>query len=237
MELRLLTTASERDLFVNRLNQARAQHGSIFRENSLCQSVNRQRLDCSRLYGLFQNEAAPTDAMIAGIAMHDLQSFPQSCPEPDLSYLPADSVVECSDHWSLTNGAGMLVWAGLAVPMRLLGIQAVLAYLAADKDGCAHAGFYDLMGFVPAGPVVRHPFVEDEQGQTLPVQPVILHGDAFASAMKALSQACIGYSDDARIFRLKNFIRPLVRASVRSTARSTIIPASRLQNHPARAAA
>ncbi len=236
MELRLLTTASERNLFINRLNQARAQHGGSFRENSLFQSVNRQRLDCSRLYGLFQNETAPTDAMIAGIAMHDLQSFPQSCPEPDLSYLPADSVVECSDHWSLTNGAGMLVWAGLAVPMRLLGVQAVLAYLAVGESACEHAGFYELMGFVPAGPVVRHRFVEDERGLTLPVQPMILHGNAFANAMKALSQACIEYSDDARIFRLKNFIRPLVRASIRSTPLSAWIPAIMPESRPEREA-
>ena len=227
MELRLLTTESELSIFLGRLNKARAEHGSSFRENSQFQSTNRQRLDCSRLYGLFQNEPAPANAMIAGIAMHDLQSFPQSCDEPDLSHLPANSIVECSDHWSLSSGAGMLVWAGLAVPMRLLGIQAVLAYLAAGEGACAHAGFYELMGFVPAGPVVPHPFVEDARGQKLPVQPVILQGDAFNNAMKALSQACIEYSDDARIFHLKNFIRPLVRrASLRSTALSEVAPAS-----------
>jgi hypothetical protein len=237
MELRLLTTASERNLFINRLNQARAQHGSSFRENSLFQSVNRQRLDCSRLYGLFQNEAAPTDAMIAGIAMHDLQSFPQSCPEPDLSYLPADSVVECSDHWSLTNGAGMLVWAGLAVPMRLLGVQAVLAYLAAGENACEHAGFYELMGFVPAGPIVLHPFVENAQGEKLPVQPVVVQGDVLKNGMNGLSKACTEYSDDARIFRLKNFIRPLVRASVRSATHSVIVPAGIPESSPALAAA
>jgi hypothetical protein len=237
MELRLLTTGSERNVFISRLDQARAKHGSSFRENSRIQSVNRQRLDCSRLYGLFQDETAPTNAMMAGIAMHDLQSFPQSCPEPDLSHLPADRVVECSDHWSLSNGAGMLIWAGLAVPMRLLGVQAILAYLAADEDGCAHAGFYDLMGFIPAGPVVPHPFVQDTQGEQLLVQPVIVQGDALRNGMNALSKACIEYSDDARIFRLKNFIRPLVRASVRSTTHRVIIPAGIPKSRPARAAA
>jgi hypothetical protein len=218
MQLRLLTTASERDVFLDRLNQARAQHGGSFRENSQFQATNRQRLDCSRFYGLFQKEAAPADAMIAGIVTHDLRSFPQSCEAPDLSHLPADTVAECSDHWSLSSGAGMLAWAGLAVPMRLLGVQTVLAYLAAGDGSCAHAGFYDLMGFVPAGPVVLHPFVEDAQGQKLPVQPVLLHGEAFNNAMSALSKACIEYSDDARIFHLHNSIRPLVRrASVRSS--------------------
>ena len=238
MELRLLTTRSERAIFLTRLDQARARHQSSFRENSQFHSTNSQRLDCSRLYGLFQKEAAPAAAMMAGVAMHDLRSFPQSCGEPDLSRLPPETVVECSDHWSLSDGAGMLAWIGLAVPMRLLGIQTILAYLAAGEGACAHAGFYKLMGFVSAGPVVLHPFVEDAQGQKLPVQPVILQGDAFNSAMAALSKGCIEYSDDARIFSLKNSMRPLVRrASVRSTGlRAATLP-SIPKSRAARAAA
>jgi hypothetical protein len=219
MELRLLTTDTERQVFLTRVERARAEHGGSFRENSQSQSINRQRLDCSRLYGLFQNETAPAEEMVAGVAMHDLRSFPQSCREPDLSHLPPETVAECSDHWSLSNGAGMLAWAGLAVPMRLLGIQAILAYLAAGETACAHAGFYELMGFVSAGPLVAHPFVEDAQGEQVLVQPVMLEGEAFKNAMQALSLACIEYSDDARVFHLKNFIRPLVRlASARSAA-------------------
>jgi hypothetical protein len=219
MEFRLLSSVTERNVFVARLEQARAARGATFRTNSQAQSANRCRLDCSQLYGLFENHAAPAEAMVAGIAMHDLKTFQQSCSLPDLSHLPSDAVVECSDHWSLTNGAGMLAWVGLAVPMRLRGIRAVLAYLAASDSGCAHAGFYELMGFAPAGPPVPHPFVEDAQGQKLLVQPVMLQGNAFDNAMAALSQACIEYSDDARVFHLKNFVRPLVR---RASARTTV---------------
>jgi hypothetical protein len=216
MEFRQLSTEAEHSVFVTRLEQARAVRGATFRENSQGQAANRRRLECSRLYGLFEHDAAPADLMVAGIAMHDLGSFPQSCSAPDLSHLPAQTVVECSDHWSLSNGAGMLAWVGLAVPMRLQGITTILAYLAAGEARSEHAGFYSLMGFVPAGPVVEHPFVENAHGEKLPVQPVVLEGDAFSKAMDSLSQACLEYSDDARIFHLKNFIRPLVRrASVR----------------------
>lgn len=225
MQLRLLTTDSERGVFLERLDQARAQHGSGFRENSQFHSINQRRLECSRLYGLFQNGSAPADTMIAGVAMHDLRSFPQSCEKPDLSYLPPESVAECSDHWSLSSGAGMVAWAGLAVPMRLLGIQAVLAYLAADDDSCAHAGFYQLMGFRPVGPVALHPFVENAQGEKLLVQPVLLEGDAFNHAMKALSIACVEYSDDARVFELKNIRSLMRRASVLKPVRAPV-PAS-----------
>jgi hypothetical protein len=223
MQLRLLTTDAERCVFLTRLDKARAEGGATFRANSQFQATNQDRLDRSRLYGLFQNDNASVDAMIAGVAMHDLRSFRQSCEEPDLSHLPAETVVECSEHWSLSNGAGMLAWAGLAVPMRLLGIQAVLAYLAADEAECAHAGFYQLMGFVPTGPLVRHPFVENPRGEKLVVQPVMLEGEAFNRAMKALSPACTEYSDDARVFELNNSIRPLVRrASVRQSAHAPV---------------
>ncbi len=215
MQLRLLTTNVERSVFLARLEQARARHGASFRENSQSRALNQRRLECSRLYGLFESDGAPPSAMLAGVAMHDLRSFPQSCPEPNLSHLPPETVAECSDHWSLSNGAGMVAWAGLAVPMRLLGITTVLAYLAASDDQCAHAGFYRLMGFQPLGPKVPHPFVETPEGDKLMVQPVVLQGDAFDRAMKALSIACTDYSDDARIFDLKN-VRSLMRlASVR----------------------
>lgn len=234
MELRLLTSEIERDVFLTRLDQARARQSNSFRANSQFRSINQQRLDCSRLYGLFQNDAAPAVEMIAGIAMHNLQSFPQSCAEPDLSHLAPETVVECSDHWSLSRGAGMLVWAGLAVPMRLLGIQAALAYLAAGEGACAHAGFYELMGFVHAGPVVPHPFVENARGEQLLVQPVIVQGETFTTGMNTFSQACVEYSDDARVFHLKNFIRPLVRrASVRtalSAATRATIQAAEVTN-------
>jgi hypothetical protein len=211
MEFRQLATTTERFVFITRLEQARAARGGSFRENSYFQSLNQRRLDSSRLYGLFEQEAAPAEAMIAGIAMHDLKAFPQSCREPDLSHIPAHAVVECSDHWSLSNGAGMLAWAGLAVPMRLIGTQAVLAYLAAGEGQGDHAGFYTSMGFEPAGPIVEHPFVEDPQGGNLPVQPVLLQGEAFEKVVNAFAKACIEYSDDARVFHLKSFIRPLVR--------------------------
>ncbi len=238
MEFRRLTTETERSVFAARLEKARAAHGSVFRENSQFQSANRRRLDSSRLYGLFENHAAPADEMVAGIAMHDLQSFPQSCSEPDLSHLPAHTVVECSDHWSLSNGPGMLAWAGLAVPMRLLGAKAVLAYLAAGDGASDHAGFYASMGFVAAGPIVEHPFVEDARGAKLLVQPMVLQGEAFDNVVNAFSKACLEYSDDARIFHLRNFIRPLVRrASTRPAQISARHIAGVAQNHAQRAAA
>jgi hypothetical protein len=228
MQLRLLTTQSERSVFLARLAQARTRHEASFRENTRLRSLNKKRLECSRLYGLFHNDNAPPSAMLAGVAMHDLRSFPQSCVEPNLSHLPPETVAECSDHWSLSNGAGIVAWAGLAVPMRLLGITTVLAYLAASDHECAHASFYRLMGFQALGPKVPHPFVETPDGEKLMVQPVILQGEAFDRAMKALSMACTHYSDDARVFELRNIGSLMRLASVRrrdfDTVANTVDP-------------
>jgi len=218
MEFRQLSTPAERSVFATRLERARTLRGASFRENSRYREINRRRLECSRLYGLFEYDAAPADSMVAGIAMHDLESFPQSAPQPDLSHLPARTVVECSDHWSLSNGSGMLAWVGLAMPVRLLGVKTLLAYLAANGGNADHAGFYASMGFVPAGPVVEHPFVESASGEKLPVQAVLLQGEAVDKLIDAFSQACTEYSDDARVFHLKSSVLALVRRASVSLA-------------------
>jgi hypothetical protein len=219
MEFRQLVTEAERSIFAVRLETARSARAG-FRENSRCHAANCRRLACSRLYGLFEDTSTAPQAMVAGIAMHDLQAFPQSCSEPDLSQYPPTTVVECSDHWSLSNGAGMLAWVGLAMPIYLLGVRSVLAYLAAGDGDSDHASFYASMGFVHAGRLVAHPFVESADGANLLVQPVLLRGSAFDKAMSAFSKACVEYSGDARIFKLRNFIRPLIRFASSCSARS-----------------
>ena len=88
MEMRLMTTGSERELFGQRVTEARARHGGIFREVLGMRFDNRARLASASLYALFENESDSVEKMLAGIAMHNLQIFPQSCSEPDLGHLP-----------------------------------------------------------------------------------------------------------------------------------------------------
>ncbi|HLW70597.1 MAG TPA: hypothetical protein VKS22_08230 [Candidatus Binataceae bacterium] len=209
MEFRQLVNEAERDVFIEQVERARAAAG-IFRETSRMQSENRRRLAASQLYGLFKDEAASADRMIAGIATHDLEAFPQSCREPDLSDFIPRTVFECSDHWSLSSGAGLFVWAGLAKRIRVLGVKAVIAYLAAGDLANEHAGFYAAMGFVGAGPIVEHPFVEAAGGGYLRVQPVILQGAALVNVIDAFAAE---FSDD--VPRMRSFMRPLLRGSSR----------------------
>jgi len=208
MELRLLTTDTERSTFCYRLEQARVTHGAGFQETSRMRKANRLRLTFSRLYGLFEDEAFEPRRMVAGIAMHDLESFPQSCKEPDLTHLPPRAVLECSDHWSLSRGAGTLAWCGLAVPLRLLEARAVLAYLAADS--VHHTRFYAAMGFRKAGAPVEHQYVEGPDGERLRVQPMTLEGAALVRTIEALSGLCTETLANNTVFRLRDRARPSI---------------------------
>src|SRR6266403_1700767 len=88
MEMRLLSTEREREIFAQRLAEARAKNGASFRDVGPTQVHNRVRLESSSLYALFEADSAPAPRMVAGVALHDLEEFPQSCDTPDLSHLP-----------------------------------------------------------------------------------------------------------------------------------------------------
>jgi len=98
MELCLLSTETERRIFAARTEQIRAKHGAGFKERSRSR-LARIHLTFGNLYALFENNNDPAERMIAGLVMHDLEMFPQTCPKPDLSYLPPRSVLEISELW------------------------------------------------------------------------------------------------------------------------------------------
>ena len=216
MELRELTSVEERSTFLGRVEQARAAGRVNFRASVEALETNRDRLAAARFFGLFRRPSDPLDAIVAGIAMHDLESFPQSCREPDLSRFIARTVVECSEHWSLSQGSGLMAWAALATPLRLMGVKAILAYLAAEDGESEHASFYATMGFKKVGPVAQHPFVETPDGEPLMVQPVLADGAALENGISAFADTCAGYSNDGRVFRLRPELRPLIRRAVQS---------------------
>lgn len=210
MEMRLLVTKGERDIFGQRLAEARAKNGATFRDVGRTQAYNRVRLESSNLYALFETQCDPAARMVAGVALHDLEEFPQSCHLPDLSHLPPRSVLECSDHWSLSRGAGMHSWRGIAVQVVHRDPNAVLVYLAAGSSD--HCGFYSAMGFVKAGEIVEHPYLEGPDDGKLWVQPMILAGDALARLTASVRMQSIDALDDYRIIRFSNSdrLRPCV---------------------------
>lgn len=212
MEFRLLTTARERSIFAERLDEARAKHGASFKDVGRTQAHNRVRLASSSVYALFESDCDPPELMVGGVALHDLECFPQSCREPDFSHLPPRSVLECSDHWSLSRGAGMLAWRGIAVQVVQRAPNAVLIYLAVG--GPDHCGFYSAMGFVESGEPVEHPFLEGPDDGKLWVQPMILDGDALARLTASVRSLKIESLNDYQTIRFSKSdrLRPSARA-------------------------
>jgi hypothetical protein len=200
MEMRLLTTEGGRSLFVQRLADARAQAGASFRDGGATRTSNMVRLRSADLYALFEGEGDQGERMTAGVAIHDLEAYPQSCRRPVLSRYAPRSVLDCSDHWSLSRGAGMRAWRGVAVQVAQRSPRAVLVYLAVGS----HSGFYTAMGFVNVGDPVEYPFLEiPGQGQPW-VQPMILEGAALAKLTSNVHRLKIETTDCYRTIRFDN---------------------------------
>ncbi len=218
MEMRLLTNQREREIFALRLAEARAKNGASFRDVGRTQVHNRVRLESSSLYALFEADSEPASRMVAGAAIHDLEAYPQSCHQPDLSHLTPRSVLECSDHWSLSRGAGMYSWRGIAVQLLHRDPSAVLVYLAAGSSD--HCGFYSAMGFVKAGDIVEHPYLEGPDDGKLWVQPMLLAGDALARMTATVRMQAIYALDDYQVIRFGNSerLRPRSRRSMSAAA-------------------
>jgi hypothetical protein len=202
MEMRLLTTESERNAFAQRLADARARYGATFRDEGRSRARNMVRLAAADIYGLFETERDHAERMTAGVALHDLAIYPQSCQQPDISRYAPESVLECSDHWSLSLGAGMHAWRGIAVQVVRRNPRAVLVYLAVGRSD--HGGFYSAMGFVNAGTPVEYPYLEGPDEGRLWVQPMILEGDALARLTSNVHRLKIESPDNFLTIRFDN---------------------------------
>ncbi len=211
MELRLLTTERERSIFATRLAEARARHGTGFEDVHSTIVYNQARLQAASVYALFERDDDLTERMVAGVTLHDLECFPQSCSLPDLSHLPRRAVLECSDHWSLSRGAGIHAWRGIAVQVVQRDPRAVLIYLAVR--GADHAGFYSAMGFVEAGDPVEYTHLQRSDRARLYVQPMILDGERLAKLTASVRELKIETLNNYQIVRFNKSdrLRPSAR--------------------------
>ncbi|HYL58589.1 MAG TPA: hypothetical protein VEU51_06930 [Candidatus Acidoferrales bacterium] len=204
MELRLISTEHEREIFTRRVEQVRARNGIGFREGPRSR-LARIHLTFGNLYALYENDGDPAERMIAGLVMHDLEMFPQTCPKPDLSHLAPRSVIEVSELWSRAVGAGALARAGAAILAGLLDARAILAYLGVKPfDGTA---FYRAAGFVNVGEPVEYPYLETLKGEKISAQPMILAGEALEKLTRVFSKLIVEYSPDFEVLRFRNFLR------------------------------
>jgi hypothetical protein len=173
MELRQLITDHERQIFATRLAEARATRGIGFRELS-SSVLGKLHIQFGNLYAIFEEEGAPAETMVGGFITHNLATFPQSCPKPDVSHLPPRYVLEGGELWSLSRGTGRIAHHVVAAVAGLLQAKAIIVYPMIDPVDLTtpHLG----LGFVPASERVKWPFLETNDGRDIWAQPLILEG-------------------------------------------------------------
>jgi hypothetical protein len=196
MELRLLTTDAERRNFTRRLVEARETHGAGFKETE--QSlVGEVHLTFGRLYGLFDDTCSTPDEMLAGFIMHNLATFGQSYPKPDLSHLPPKEVFEIGELWAVVAGAARAVRHGCAILTGLLKAKAVLVYPIFKPWNLTSA----YKEFTAVGDPIQWPYAETLDGGKILVQAMLLEGAALTQRVhEASSPGFYSRDHDQRIF-------------------------------------
>lgn len=201
MELRQLTTERERRIFGQRMEEARAKRGAGFRETRRSK-LGEIHLQYGRIYGLFEHDDDLPEHMMSGFIMHDLASFPQSYPQPDLSHLPARSVIEGGELWSFAKGAGLLAQRGAMILVGLMQAQAFLVYPVVRPFDVSAP--YARSNFVKAGNPIRFPYGETTDGGEIWVQPMVLDGERLADLLHLVLSASFAISDSMRRIRFDN---------------------------------
>ncbi len=201
MELRLLVTEEERRIFAQRMVEARAKRGIGFCETKRS-LLGRVHLAFAQLYGLFEQDGEPPERMISGFSQHDLASFPQTYPKPDMSHLPARSVIECGELWSFSKGAGLLARRGAAILAGLFQARAILVYpVVKPWDGTVS---YAETNFVKACDPVDWPYGQTLDGGKIWVQPMLLEGDNLQKLIHRVFEMGFDARERCTIIRFEN---------------------------------
>jgi hypothetical protein len=195
MELRRLRTDEERRLFAHNLVQARVTKGAGFSETKRS-VIGEVHLAFGRLYALFDNEGPNPQQMLAGFISHDLATFSQSYPRPDLSHLPAESVFECGELWAREPGAARLVRHAGWIVAGLNQAQALLVYPIYKPWNLS----WMYKGFSRMGEPIEWPYARTLDGGKILVQPMVLEGEALARTVEEAS-ACgfEAFDGDSRV--------------------------------------
>jgi hypothetical protein len=182
MELRLLTTDTERRTFARRLSEVRIMRGAGFSETRRS-VIGEVHLAFGNLYGLY-DETEIMPEMIGGFAMHDLAMFGQSYAKPDLTHLPPETVFECGELWAIAAGAGRLLRYGGAILGGLLQARALLVYPIFKPWNLSGGYKY----FQRAGEPIEWPYVRTLEGGKIFVQAMVLEGESLRAAVAEAGQ-------------------------------------------------
>jgi len=222
MEIRLLSSSDERRQFALRLEENRFTKGAGFleTEESLLGTIH---LRFGRLFGLFDENGAQPDRMLAGAVLHDLASFPQSFPKPDLTHLPLGSVIECGELWSGTAGGAALMRQGVWILAGLLRVKAVLIYPIAKPWNLT---FPYIRDFEKVSGPIEWPYIRGLNGETILVQPMVSEGERLQRMIQDASRWGFESNKDLSEIRFKG-CSPIFSGEL-SKVRSECSPGKRI---------
>lgn len=200
MELRQLSTESDRRLFAKDLVQTRIVKGAGFSETKRSM-VGEVHLAFGRLYALYDEQGPAPDEMLAGFVLHDLGTFPQSYPKPDLSQYAPDFTFECGELWAKAAGGARLVRQAAWILVGQLQAEAVLVYPIFKPWNLtiAYKG-----GFTSTGDPIEWPYARMLDGGKILVQAMVSEGENLGRAIHEAGQYGFQASADAAQIRFNS---------------------------------
>jgi hypothetical protein len=200
MELRQLSTESERRLFAHSLIETRMVKGAGFSETKRSH-VGQVHLAYGSLFALYDEKGPEPEVMLGGFALHDLGSFPQSYPKPDLCHLPPESVFECGELWAKAAGGARLIRQAAWILVGCLRAQAVLVY-PIFKPWNLSLAYKD--GFERAGEPIEWPYARTLDGGKIWVQAMVSQGESLSRSIQEAGQYGFQVSEDVGCIRFNS---------------------------------
>jgi len=213
MQLRLLSSSKERQEFGHNLVRTRISKGAGFSETKRS-LVGEAHLTFGKLYALFDEHTEQPNEMIAGFVMHDLGSFPQSYPKPDLTNFPPEAVIECGELWAKAAGSAQIVRQAAWILAGQLKSEAVLLYPIFKPWNLSRSYIHD---FDRAGDPIEWPYAKTLEGGKIYVQAMVSSGAKLANMVAEAGRPGF-YTDDALTVITFNTVFPISRRRERENA-------------------
>ena len=173
MEIHILSSSDERRQFALSLEENRFTRGAGFVETEES-SVGAVHLRHGRLCALFDENSARPKEMLAGAIFHNLASFPQSYPRPDLTHFSPGSVIECGELWSKAAGGAALMRQGTWILAGLLRVKAILIYPISKPWNLT---FPYVRDFEKVDAPIEWPYIRGLNGERILIQPMVSQGE------------------------------------------------------------
>jgi hypothetical protein len=184
MELRLLSSADERQEFAHNLVETRISKGAGFSETRRS-VIGEAHLVFGQLYALYDDKSANLGQMIGGLVLHDLGTFPQSYPRPDLTRFPPEAVLEFGELWARAAGSARIIRQAGFILSGLLKAQALLIYPIFKPWNLSPAYDHD---FDRIGEPIEWPYALTLEGGKIYVQAMVSEGEKLERAVRVAGQ-------------------------------------------------